>query len=304
MSLGIPSSFKWFLDQVTKRELTEKELVAPLEDLKLKLANNDVAWELAERIAAHEKSALVGRKVSWTGESLRLLLIDELKSYLVSELPTQELDLLVEARTITGRGDPFVIMFIGTNGSGKSTTLAKFACMYATADLSPLIVCADTFRAGAMEQLQIHSSRLGLPLIGGNRGEDPAAVSFKALDDARKMGANVVLIDTAGRVQSDINLMNELRKIKRVVEPSHTIVVIDALTGNDAWEQARLFQESVGFDSAVLAKFDADVKGGAALSVAYVAKRPISYVGVGQHYNDLKRFSMSEYIERISSQLS
>ncbi len=304
MSLGVLSSFKRFIDQVSKRELTERELEAPLGDLKLKLVDNDVAWELADRITEHVKLTLTGEKVSWTGTNLKSILIEELRSYLISELPTQELDLLLEARTVIDRGNPFVVMFVGANGSGKSTTLAKFAHMYATADLSPLMVCSDTFRAGAMEQLQIHANRLGVPLIGGRRGEDPAAVSFKALEDAAKGAANVVLIDTAGRLQSDINLMNELRKIKRVVEPSHTMIVVDALTGNDAWEQAKLFEESVGFDSAVLAKFDADVKGGAVLSVAYAAKKPVSYIGVGQRYSDLRRFSMLEYIQEISSRIS
>ncbi len=303
MSLGVLSSFKRFLDQIGKRELTEKELEIPLQDLRLRLVDNDVAYELAEKTTEHLKRVLVGQKAKWTETTIRTTVVSELKSYLISELPTQELDLLLEARKVIEKGTPFVIMFIGTNGSGKSTTLAKFGHMYATADLRPILVCSDTYRAGALEQLQIHSNRLGLPLIGGKRGDDPAAVSFKALQDAASSSSNVLLIDTAGRLQTDINLTNELRKIKRVVEPSHTILVVDALIGNDAWDQAKLFEESVGFDSAVLAKFDADVKGGAALSVAYSARRPISYVGVGQRYTDLRRFSMLDYIEAILSRL-
>jgi len=301
MNLGVSSSIAWLVDKLTMRELSERELASLLEDFKLNLARNDVAWELAEQMAARMSEALVGSKVERFGADVRTLLISTLRCYLLEVLPTQEVDLLDLPRPQDG--EVLILMFIGANGSGKSTTLAKFAYRYKLASLKPMVVCADTFRAGAVEQLGAHASKLGAHFVHGERGDDPAAVAYDAVEEAKEMGSGVVLIDTAGRLQTDVNLMDELSKVKKVVQPSHVLLVVDALIGNDAWEQARMFGDPVGFDSSVIAKFDADPKGGVAISVSFASGRPVSYVGTGQGYGDLKKFSMRGYIDELTKSL-
>lgn len=297
MMRGISSSFAWLVDKVSKRELSDREISSLLEEFKFSLAANDIALELAEQITTRMSETLAGEKVERFGGETRRLLVESFKSQLMEALPMQEVELFDMPR-LHG-GEPFVLMFIGSNGSGKSTTLAKFAHRYKQASLKPMIVCADTFRAGAIEQLGYHSSKLGLRYIHGQQGDDPAAVAYDAVEEAKKEGFDVVLIDTAGRLQSDVNLMAELSKVKRVIQPSHVLLIVDALMGNDSWEQAKWFGSAIGFDSAVVTKSDADHKGGVPLSVSFVSERPVSYVGTGQGYEDLEKFSMRRYLEDL-----
>jgi len=208
-------------------------------------------------------------------------------------------DIIELVRKKRAEGEPFSILFIGFNGSGKTTTIAKIAKMLKDRGLRVVLACSDTFRAGAIEQLEEHGRRLGLRVLKHRYGADPAAVAYDAIAHARARGIDVVLIDTAGRVQTDRNLMDELAKIKRVAEPDLTLLVVDALTGNDAAVQAEMFHEAVGVDGAVLTKVDADVRGGAALSVAYVTKKPIIFIGVGQGYDDLRPFEPEEFADMI-----
>lgn len=301
MMRGVSSSFGWLVDKVTKREISDREIFTLLEQFKLELAANDIAWELSEQVAAKMRDALAGRKTDRFGGDVRQLLVDSFRSYLMEVLPLQDVELFGQGLSESG---PFVLMFVGSNGSGKSTTLAKFAQRYKRASARPLIVCADTFRAGATEQLGYHASKLGLRYLHGKHGDDPAAVAYDAVDEAIRGSYDVVLIDTAGRLQTDVNLMNELSKLKRVVQPSHVLLVVDALMGNDSWEQAKWFGDAIGFDSAVVTKFDADHKGGVPISVSFVSKRPISYVGTGQGYDDLKKFSMREYLDDLIKALA
>ena len=297
MMRGISSSFAWLVDKASKREISDREISSLLEEFELSLAADDIALELAEQITAKMRETLAGAKVERFGGETRRLLVESFRSNLMESLPMQEVELF--DMPSVREGEPFVLMFIGSNGSGKSTTLAKFAHRYRQASLKPMIVCADTFRAGATEQLAYHASKLGLRYVHGKQGDDPAAVAYDAVEEARRAGFNVVLIDTAGRLQSDVNLMGELSKVKKVVQPSHVLLIVDALMGNDSWEQAKWFGSAIGFDSAVVTKSDADHKGGVPLSVSFVSKRPVSYVGTGQGYEDLKKFSMREYLEDL-----
>lgn len=157
-------------------------------------------------------------------------------------------------------------MFVGINGTGKTTTIAKMAKHFLDKGLTPVIAASDTFRAGAIEQLTHHAEKLGVKIIKHEKGADPAAVAFDAVEHAKAKGKDVVLIDTAGRMQTNVNLMDEMAKIKRVVKPDLIIFVGDSLTGNDAVEQAIKFNESVGIDAIILTKADADAKGGAAIN--------------------------------------
>jgi fused signal recognition particle receptor len=165
--------------------------------------------------------------------------------------------------------------------------------------LTCVFAASDTFRAASIEQLGEHAKNLGIEMIKHNYGADPAAVAFDAIKHAKARGIDVVLIDTAGRQHANVDLMAELQKIKRVAKPNLTILTVDSLTGNDAVEQARLFNEKIGIDSSILAKVDADEKGGALLSVAYTTKKPILFLGVGQRYEDIEKFEPEKVISRI-----
>ncbi|MDH5636451.1 MAG: signal recognition particle-docking protein FtsY, partial [Candidatus Bathyarchaeota archaeon] len=195
--------------------------------------------------------------------------------------------------------EPYSILFVGINGTGKTTSIAKVAEFLMKKGHSVVLACSDTYRAGSIEQLEEHAKRLGVRMIKHKYGADPASVAYDAISHAKARGINVVLIDTAGRIQTDRNLMNELGKIKRVISPDITILTVDALTGNDAVMQAEEFHKSVGIDGTILTKVDADVKGGAALSVTYVTRKPIVFIGTGQTYKDLQDFDPEQFTQMI-----
>jgi len=197
------------------------------------------------------------------------------------------------------KGEPLVIAFVGINGTGKTTSIAKIANYFMKNGYTVVLACSDTYRAGSIEQLEEHARRLKVRMVKHSYGADPAAVAFDAIKHAAAHGTNVVLIDTAGRIQTDKNLMGELAKVKRVVNPDLTLLVVDALTGNDAVMQAEEFNKSVGIDGTILTKVDADVKGGSALSVTYVTGKPILFIGVGQTYEDLQPFKPEQFTQMI-----
>ena len=194
---------------------------------------------------------------------------------------------------------PVVIMVVGVNGTGKPTTTAKMANRLSQSGHSVVLAAADTFRAGAIDQLATHAERLDVRCIRSQRGGDAAAVARDAVDSAKARGEDVVIIDTAGRMQNKTNLMEELRKVHRVTQPHLVIFVADALAGNDAVSQAIEFQRMLSFDGAALCKLDTDAKGGAALSIAHATGRPIVLAGVGQGYDDLIDFDPSWLIDSI-----
>jgi fused signal recognition particle receptor len=195
--------------------------------------------------------------------------------------------------------EPCVILFLGINGTGKTTTIAKFANMLRNKGISSVIVAGDTHRAGAIEQITEHANRLGIKVIAQRYGADPAAVGRDGVLYARSHRVDTVLIDTAGRMQTSKNLMDEMAKIVRVVRPDIKIFVGDSLAGNDTIMQAREFQRYTDFDCIILTKSDSDYKGGSALSIVHVTKRPIIYLGTGQGYDDLKPFSAEAFIKQI-----
>ena len=194
---------------------------------------------------------------------------------------------------------PFVICFVGINGSGKTTTIAKIAKLLLNKKFTVVLAAADTFRAAAIDQLQLHANKLGVKLIKHNYGSDPAAVAFDAVKHAQAKGVDVVLIDTAGRMHSNENLIDEMKKIVRVAKPDLKIFVGESITGNDCVEQAKQFNEAIGIDAIILAKADVDEKGGAAISVSYVTQKPIVYIGTGQDYEDLKEFDQKMVINSL-----
>lgn len=287
------------INKITATELRAEKLQPILEEFKLSLVENDVAFPVAEKICEELNNRLEGRQIKRL-EDKRKIIKENLQQILLEILNTGEkIGLLELAEEKRREGEPFVIVFVGINGTGKTTTIAKIAKMFSRNGYSVVLACSDTYRAGSIEQLGEHARRLGVRMIKHTYGADPAAVAYDAINYAKAHGINVVLIDTAGRMQTNRNLMNELEKIKRVVNPDLTILTVDALTGNDAVMQAEEFNKSVGIDGTVLTKVDADVKGGSALSVTYVTGKPVIYVGTGQTYEDLEAFNPKKFVEMI-----
>jgi len=209
------------------------------------------------------------------------------------------IDILEEIQKKRGTGQPTVIIFVGINGTGKTTTIAKVANFLQKKGFSVVVSCSDTYRTGSIEQLETHARRVGVRSIKHKYGADAAAVAFDTINYARSHGIDVVLIDTAGRMQTDRNLMKEIEKIVRVTSPDFTIFVGDALAGNDAVSQAEEFIKYVKVDGSILTKLDADAKGGSAISIAYVTKRPIIFLGVGQRYEDLAAFDSDILVSKM-----
>jgi len=185
------------------------------------------------------------------------------------------------------------------NGSGKTLSIAKIATLLKKQGMSSVMAAGDTFRAGAIEQLGIHADRVGVKLIKHGPGADPAAVAYDAIEHAKAKHKDVVLLDTAGRMQTNVNLMDEMAKIKRVAKPDLILFVGDALAGNDAVDQAKRFNEIVGIDGVILTKVDTDAKGGSALSVAYTIGKPLLFVGIGQEYEDQIPFDVQWMMDNI-----
>jgi len=283
------------VERVSTKRISEKELNKILSDLELELLVSDVALNVAEELINTIKQALLGIRIP-RGQNTREYVINELKKKVLELLNVdKQINIFEEAK----KTKPYVIIFMGVNGVGKTTTIAKIAFKAKNYGLKPLLVAADTFRAGALEQLKTHGDRIGVPTIQRAYGVDPASVVYDAIAHAKAKGYNMVLVDTAGRMHVDIDLMEELRKIIRVGKPHLKILIVDALTGNDAIEQARLFNEYVGVDGIIVTKVDADVKGGTILSVVYEIKKPILYLGIGQKYEDLLEFNSSWFINKL-----
>ena len=287
------------LDKVTTTELKAEKLRPILEDFKLDLIGNDVAISVADHICEEMEKRLNGIQVKRL-EDRKEIIRKNLREVLLGVLTANEkLDLPRMVEKKEKIGEPYVILFVGINGTGKTTSIAKVARLLMKNGYSVVLACSDTYRAGSIEQLEEHAQRLGIRMIKHKYGADAAAVAYDAINHAKAHGIDIVLIDTAGRIQTDRNLMNELGKIKRVINPDITILVVDALTGNDAVMQAEEFQKSVGIDGTILTKVDADVKGGAALSVTYVTRKPIVFIGTGQTYEDLQDFNPERFTQMI-----
>jgi fused signal recognition particle receptor len=287
------------VEKISTTELKAENLRPILSNFKLNLIENDVAVEVADHVCKELEKRLDGiqiKRLEDRKEIVRKNLHEILRSILTSD---KMISLLEQVKEKRRTNEPYVIVFVGINGTGKTTSIAKVAKLLMKNGYSVILACSDTYRAGSIEQLEEHAKRLGVRMIKHKYGADPAAVAYDAIAHAKAHGVSVVLIDTAGRIQTNKNLMNELGKIKRVIDPDLTILTIDALTGNDAVMQAEEFHKSVGIDGTILTKVDADVKGGAALSVTYVTEKPIVFIGTGQEYEDLEEFNPERFTQMI-----
>mgnify|MGYP000863336075 CR=1 FL=1 len=295
----LKSGLKGLVTKVTTTELKPDNINPILSDFKMSLAENDVAFPVADKICDELEKRLTGVQVKRLEDRTKIV-EDNLKAVLLEVMQTKNgINLLNLINVKREKKEPFSIMFVGINGTGKTTTIAKVAQFLRDKGYSVVLAGADTYRAGSIEQLEEHAKRLGMRVIKHTYGADPAAVAFDAVSHAKAHGINVVLIDTAGRMQTNQNLMNELIKVKRVVKPDLTIFTVDSLIGNDAVMQAEEFNAAVGIDATILTKVDADVKGGSSLSVTYVTQKPILFIGVGQTYKDLELFNPEKFVNMI-----
>lgn len=295
----LKSGLKGLVNKVATAELKAENLRPILSEFKINLVENDVALPVAERICNEMEKRLDGVQVRRL-EDRRKIVEKNLHDILLEVMLTNnKIDLFKVIEEKRKKGEPFVIIFVGINGTGKTTTIAKVANLLTKRGYSVVLACSDTYRAGSIEQLGEHAKRLGIKMVKHKYGADPAAVAYDTISHAKAHGINVVLIDTAGRIQTNKNLMNELAKIKRVVNPDLTVLTVDSLTGNDAVMQAEEFHKSVGIDATILTKVDADIKGGSAISVTYVTKKPILFIGTGQTYNDLEDFNPEKFVQLI-----
>jgi fused signal recognition particle receptor len=286
---------------VREKTIQEKHVEDILFELEMELLQGDVAMEVATEVVDGVRDNLVGKKIKRSNDITEYTfyaLKDTVRG--IIDIPGKSMTEMLEEKK--AQGEPLVVMFVGINGTGKTTTIGKLANYYLKKGYTPVIAASDTFRAGAIEQVTHHADNVGVKIIKHQKGSDPAAVAYDAVEHARAQGKELVLIDTAGRMQTNTNLMDEMKKIKRVAKPDLVIFVGDAITGNDATEQARKFNEAIDIDGVILTKADADSKGGASLSIGYVIQKPIMFLGVGQGYDDIMEYDADWMLNQLFSE--
>lgn len=265
------------------------------EDLEAILIQADLGVETSERILEHLRQTVVEYNLYRAKD-----LVKYLKNDLI-ELLDAGTDPLIEAKS----QKPYVILMVGVNGSGKTTSTAKLAKKYSDARKKVMIAAGDTFRAAAIDQLQVWGDRLNIPVVAGREGGDSAAVAYDAVQSAVARGVDILIIDTAGRLQARYNLMEELKKVHRVIgkaldgAPHGVWIVLDATTGQNALTQAEAFQKTVKVNGVILAKLDSSAKGGMAFAVTQSLKLPILYAGLGERPEDLVRFDREKFVDGI-----
>lgn len=293
----LKKAFSRAANSVAQKELTEKVLDDVLLDLQIALLESDVAQEVVDELSSKLKKELLGLKLEKEQEATEI--VQSKLRAAVAEIfaRTNRFDLIEKIKMKKEvKGGPFVVVFLGINGTGKTTTVAKIANLLRKAGFSVVVAAGDTHRAGAIEQLEQHTNRLFLKIVKQRYGADPSSVGRDAYDHAKKNHIDIVLMDTAGRMQTSKNLMDEMGKIVRVVKPDVKLFIGDALAGNDTINQAREFFHYTNFDGAILTKVDADAKGGSAISIAHITSRPIVYIGIGQGYDDIIPFDSNKFI--------
>jgi len=294
---SLKNKFSGLVDGVSSKKITEKDLDKILEDFELSLLESDVSMKVSEKIVNELKKKLTGEKIGLTSNKKDFVKI-AVEETLTEILEYKKYDIFKEIEKKRKAGEIFSIAFVGFNGTGKTTTIAKFGKLLSDKGYKVVIAASDTFRAGSIEQLCLHAEKIGIKVIKHNYGADPAAVAFDAINHAKARGIDVVLIDTAGRSEMNRNLMDEMKKLIRVSNPNMKIFVGDSLAGNAVAEQAEKFSE-IGLDGSILTKIDADSRGGAALSISYITEKPILFIGTGQGYDDLEPFDPKWLVERI-----
>ena len=277
-----------------KIKFSENDLQETFDDLQMDLLQSDVAYETTDAIIQELRDKLINREINKS--EMHDFITNSIQEALLDVLGTEKIEFL---KFIENSEKPVKIVFFGINGTGKTTTIAKVAKHLMNNGYSVVLAAGDTFRAGAIEQIELHGKMLGTRVIKHKKGADAAATIYDAVEHAKARKIDVVLADSAGRMQTNVNLMSEMEKIIRVNKPDLKLFVGDSLAGNDAVEQAKTFNENIGIDAVILTKMDADAKGGSAISICYEIKKPILFVGVGQEYDDLIEFDERWFVGEI-----
>jgi fused signal recognition particle receptor len=292
------NAFSSAVKSLGQKELKEKDIDEVLFELEVALLESDVATEVIDSLKDDLKQKLIGATVE--KEQIANIVKQNLRQHISNMFDSAgKIDILSNIQKKKSTGEPYIISFMGINGTGKTTTVAKVAYLLRENKFSVVIAAADTYRAGAIEQITEHAKRLNLKIIAQNYGSDPAAVARDAVLYAKSHKIDCILIDTAGRMQTSKNLMDQISKINKVVNPDLKIFVGDSLAGNDTINQAREFYQYTKFEGSILTKSDADARGGAAISIVKVTSTPILYLGVGQEYKDLKPFDKYAFLESL-----
>jgi len=297
-SPGTESFFQKIATKIKKIKISEKNFDVYAEELEMLLLENNVAIEVAEKIIKKLKEKIIGKEL--LKKEVETEIQDSLKE-IIEEILIEPFNLAdkIKEKKADQSKEPYVILFCGINGTGKTTTIAKIAEYLKHKKISCVLAAADTFRAASIEQIKKHGEKLKTKVIAHEYGTDPASVGFDAIQYAKKNFINCVLIDTAGRMHTAKNLLKEIEKISKVCKPDTTIFVGESLTGNDIVEQVKSFDWAIGIDGIILTKADIDEKGGTALSVGYITKKPILYLGTGQEYNKIEVFDKKKFIKTL-----
>jgi fused signal recognition particle receptor len=294
------SFFSKIARTIVGKSKVDDEVLDNLEEI---LITSDVGVETTLKIIERIEERVAKDKFLGTSELNRVL--KEEIAGLLSENNSNDISGFTYAKQ---NGDPYVIMVVGVNGVGKTTTIGKLAHHLKDEGKKVVLGAADTFRAAAVDQLIIWADRVGVPIIQQGMGADPASVAFDALSSAKAQGADVVIIDTAGRLHNKVNLMNELSKIRRVMEkvipnaPHEVLLVLDGSTGQNAFEQAKQFSVATNINALAITKLDGTAKGGVVIGISDQMKIPVKYIGVGEGINDLQLFNREEYVESLFSE--
>lgn len=292
---------KGIMKKIKIKELTDKDLDPVISELTELLIRNEVAIDTANALSAALKDELLNIQHA-RFKSAKPMIEEALTKALYKILRVSEdleIDLLARINEAKNANRPYIILMLGINGTGKTTTIAKLTHMISNSNYSVVIAASDTYRAGSIQQLQNHGKKLDVKVIAQDYNSDPAAVAIDAIDHAEAKGIDVVLIDTAGRMQNNVNLVRELEKITRMTDPDIKIFVGDSLAGNDVIRQAAQFNKDIGIDGVIMTKIDSDAKGGSVLSVAHTIGKPVMYLGVGQAYSDLQKFEPEFIVKQI-----
>lgn len=300
---GLEKTKQNFLSKLARsvvgKSRVDEEVLDNLEEL---LITSDVGVETTLKIINRIEARVSRDKVLGTGE-LNTILKEEIAGLLEENNASNSNQFEVEKHD----GNPHVIMVVGVNGVGKTTTIGKLAHQFKSSGKKVVLGAADTFRAAAVDQLIIWADRVGVPIVHQGMGADPASVAFDALQSAKAQGADVVIIDTAGRLHNKVNLMNELSKIKRVMEkvipdaPHEILLVLDGSTGQNAFEQAKQFSLATDINALAITKLDGTAKGGVVIGISDQMKIPVKYIGVGEGINDLQLFDKIEFVDSLFS---
>jgi fused signal recognition particle receptor len=301
---GLEKTKQNFFSKLTRtivgKSKVDSDVLDSLEEI---LISSDVGVETTLKIIDRIEARVARDKVLGTDE-LNRVLKEEIASLLEENNQSGSGDFVIPS----AGNDPYVIMVVGVNGVGKTTTIGKLAHQFKSAGKKVVLGAADTFRAAAVDQLIIWSERVGVPIVQQGMGADPASVAFDTLQSAKSQNADIVIIDTAGRLHNKVNLMNELSKIKRVMEkvipnaPHEILLVLDGSTGQNAFEQAKQFALATDINSLAITKLDGTAKGGVVIGISDQMKIPVKYIGVGEGVNDLQFFNKNEFVESLFSE--